>query len=121
MTKKISYLIVLAAALIWSAAASAEDKAPAGNAQDGKQLFMKDGCYQCHGMGAQGAASTGPRLGPDALPYDAFLRQLRTPAQEMPPYEAAILTDKQASDIYAFISSVPKSPDPKSIPLLNVK
>ena len=40
---------------------------------------------------------------------------------EMPPYEAAILTDAQAADIYAFIGSVPKSPDPKSIPLLNVK
>lgn len=121
MTNKLSWSVAFAVALIWTGAAVAEDKAPAGNVQAGKQLFIKDGCYQCHGMGAQGAASTGPRLGPDALPYDAFLRQLRTPAQEMPPYEAAILSDKQASDIYAFINSVPKSPDPKSIPLLNVK
>lgn len=115
MTKKLSLLAALSGVVLWAGAAVAEDKAPAGNAQSGKQLFVKDGCYQCHGYGAQGAASSGPRLGPDALPYDAFLRQLRTPASEMPPYKSPILSDKQAADIYAFISSVPKSPDPKSI------
>ena len=117
--KKLMWLVAVSAVALSAGVAMAAD-APKGNAQNGKQLFVKDGCYQCHGYGAQGAASTGPRLGPDSLPYDAFIRQLRTPAQEMPPYEAAILTDAQAADIYAYIGSVPKSPDPKSIPLLNV-
>ena len=116
--KKLTWLIALSTVALSASVAMAAD-APKGNAQNGKQLFVKDGCYQCHGYGAQGAASTGPRLGPDSLPYDAFIRQLRTPANEMPPYKATILSDTQASDIYAFISSVPKSPDPKTIPLLN--
>jgi mono/diheme cytochrome c family protein len=119
--KKLMWLVALSAVTLSAGMAMADDKAPKGNAQNGKQLFVKDGCYQCHGYGVQGAASTGPRLGPDSLPYDAFIRQLRTPAQEMPPYESAILTDAQAADIYAYIGSVPKSPDPKSIPQLNVK
>jgi mono/diheme cytochrome c family protein len=116
--KKFVWLVAASAFAFSAGMASAAD-APKGNAQNGKQLFVKDGCYQCHGYSAQGAASTGPRLGPDSLPYDAFIRQLRTPANEMPPYEAAILSDANAADIYAFIGSVPKSPDPKSIQLLN--
>lgn len=118
--KKLTWLVALSVMFLSASMAMAAD-APKGNAQNGKQLFVKDGCYQCHGYGAQGAASTGPRLGPDALPYDAFIRQLRTPANEMPPYQSALVSDTQAADIYAFIKSVPKSPDPKSIPLLNVK
>jgi mono/diheme cytochrome c family protein len=121
MTIKFSLLAALTAAALCTGVALAQDTAPKGNAQNGKQLFVKDGCYECHGYGAQGASSSGPRLGPDALPYDAFIRQLRTPAKEMPPYEAALVSDSQANDIYAFISTVPKSPDPKSIQLLNMK
>ena len=72
--KKHSWLAVLAAVSLCAGIAMAQEKAPKGNAQNGKQLFVKDGCYQCHGYGAQGAASTGPRLGPDALPYDEIGR-----------------------------------------------
>ena len=118
MRKTIAVAITLVAALGWTAA-NAEDAAPKGNAQNGKVLFEKDGCYQCHGYGAQGAASTGPRLAPEPLPYDAFLRQLRKPAQEMPSYEEPILSNQQAADIYAYLGTIKKGPDPKSIPLLN--
>ena len=43
----------------------------------GKQIFMRVGCYQCHGREAQGA-STGPRLGPNPLPLAAFTRAVLT-------------------------------------------
>lgn len=117
---KLSALFILSVSFLLSGAAVAEDT-PRGNAQQGKSLYMKDGCYQCHGVGAQGAYNTGPRLGPDPLPFDAFLRQLRQPAQEMPPYEAAVLSDQQAADIHAYLATIPASPDWKSIPLLSGK
>jgi mono/diheme cytochrome c family protein len=116
---KLSLAIAFSAALLWTGAAVAQD-APKGDADNGKSLFMKDGCYECHNMNAQGSA-TGPRLGPDPLPFEAFLRQLRTPAQEMPPYEAAVLTDQQAADIHAYLATIPASPDWKTIPLLSGK
>jgi ubiquinol-cytochrome c reductase cytochrome c subunit len=118
MNKTIALAITLVVALAWTPA-KAEDAPPKGNAQTGKTLFEKDGCYQCHGYIGQGASATGPRLAPEPLPYDAYLRQLRTPAQDMPPYESAILTDQQAADIYAYLMTIKKGPDPKSIPLLN--
>ena len=41
------------------------DAAPAGNAEAGKKVFTKDGCYECHGREGQGAAQgAGPRIGP---------------------------------------------------------
>jgi mono/diheme cytochrome c family protein len=37
----------------------------------------------------------------------------------MPPYMEAILSNEDLADIHAYLESVPKPPDPKSIPLLN--
>jgi hypothetical protein len=37
----------------------------------------------------------------------------------MPPYVEAALPEKDAADIYAFIASLPKPPDVKSVPILN--
>lgn len=72
-------------------------------------MFVKVGCYQCHGREAQGA-STGPRLGPGALPFPAFTRYVRTPPSEMPPYGATVLSDAELADIYAFVASRPRPP-----------
>ena len=36
----------------------------------------------------------------------------------MPPYPPKVLSDQELTDIYAYIQSVPKAPDYKSIPLL---
>jgi mono/diheme cytochrome c family protein len=89
-----------------------------GNADNGKKLFLGIGCYQCHGNAGQGAAMTGPRVSNTQLPMEGFLHQLREPLNQMPPYEAAVLSDKDAADIYAYIKSMPAPPDPKSLPLL---
>jgi mono/diheme cytochrome c family protein len=53
------------------------------------------------------------------IPFAAFLNQLRHPANEMPPYVAAVLSDHDASDIYAYIAGLPPPPDVKTIPALN--
>ncbi len=92
--------------------------APSGNAQHGKTLYVSDGCYECHGYAAQGGAGTGPKLGPNPIPYAAFSFQVRSPRDEMPPYTAKVLSDADLADIYAFVQSLPQPPKPDSIPLL---
>ena len=92
--------------------------APAGDIENGKKHYTTDGCYQCHGTLGNGAALTGPKLANTELPFDAFLMQLRQPSNDMPPYEAKIISDKTVADIYAYMKSLPKSPDAKTLPLL---
>jgi mono/diheme cytochrome c family protein len=92
--------------------------APSGNSQHGKTLYVTDGCYECHGYAAQGGAGTGPKLGPNPIPYAAFSFQVRSPRDEMPPYTAKVLSDADLADIFAFVQSIPQPPKPDSIPLL---
>ena len=93
------------------------DPTPAGNAENGKRIYKTYGCYQCHGYAAQGGA--GPRLGPDPIPFAAFVRYNRQPLGSMPPYTTKVVSDSELADIYAFLQSLLKPPDAKRIPLLN--
>ena len=81
--------------------------APAGNAENGQKLFTKYGCYECHGREGQGAPGTGPRLGPSPLPMAGFLRAVRAPRDQMPPYTAKVVTDQELTDIRAFLTMRP--------------
>src|ERR1700730_671883 len=97
---------------------SAQQTKPAGNAENGKKLFLSVGCYECHNREGQGGAGTGPRLAPNLLPFSAFIHQLRQPASQMPPYTEKVLSEAQVADIYAFLQSIPNPPAVSSIPLL---
>jgi mono/diheme cytochrome c family protein len=88
-------------------------------AENGKRLFQKDGCYQCHGSVAQGGGYNGPRLAPNPPPLSFILTYIRKPNGAMPPYTEKVISDKQISDIYAFLKSIPQPRDPKTIPALN--
>jgi mono/diheme cytochrome c family protein len=101
-----------------AASASAETATPPGNAENGKALYKKVGCYECHGIEAQGGPGTGPRLGPDGPNFARLSSYIRKPAGAMPPYRAPVLSDKDVADIYAYVKSVPKPPALASIPLL---
>src|SRR5215471_20485133 len=92
--------------------------APAGNAQNGKTLFLKNGCYECHGTVGQGG--TGPRLAPNPLPVDRFIAYVRKP-MGMPPYSPKVMTDAELADVRAYLASIPPPPPLSSIPLLNDK
>ena len=92
--------------------------APAGNLQNGKTLYVKDGCYQCHGYSGQGGPA-GARLSSNPISLTAFVQYVRQPRNQMPPYTDKVISDQELADIYAFIKSIPKPPDPKTIPLLN--
>jgi mono/diheme cytochrome c family protein len=91
--------------------------APAGNAANGKLLYVKIGCYQCHSEQGQGGTQ-GPRLGPRPIPFQAFLRYTRTPTGEMPPYKAKVMSDRDVADVYAFLQALPPPPPLNSLPLL---
>jgi mono/diheme cytochrome c family protein len=92
--------------------------APAGNTQRGKTIYTRVGCYECHALDGQSGGNTGPKLGPNPLPFAAFTYQVRTPRNVMPPYTVKVLSDGDVADIYAFVQSLPQPPKVESIPLL---
>jgi mono/diheme cytochrome c family protein len=106
------YLFVLLLVLL------PQTPAPRGNAENGKALFAKIGCYQCHGREGQGSPATGPRLNQNPITYTRFVSYIRKPTGEMPPYTEKVVSEQQAADIFAFLQSLPKPPSPDSIPLL---
>ncbi len=87
------------------------------SAENGKKLFTSAGCYECHGREGQGG-SAGPRLAPNPISFAAFVSQCRKPAEQMPPYTSKVLSDAQLADIYTFLQSIPKPPDPSTISIL---
>ena len=93
---------------------------PAGNAETGKKIFTKDGCYEGHGREGQGAAqASGPRIGPSQRFIRPFIKYVRQPSGQMPPYTSAVISDQELTDIYAYLQSRPRTTPSKDIPLLN--
>src|ERR1700733_6785697 len=93
-------------------------KEPAGSVENGRRLFTEYGCYECHNRDAQGATGTGPRLGPNPDPLSVIILYVRNPTGEMPPYTEKVVSDQDLADIHAFLESLQRPPDAKSIPLL---
>jgi mono/diheme cytochrome c family protein len=110
---RVSGLAALAASLVLGCGG-----ALAASAEKGKAAFIQHGCWQCHGFVGQGGV-TGPKLAPDPLPIEAFTAFVRTTDRAMPPYMEAILPNDDLADIHAYLESIPKPADAKSIPLLN--
>jgi mono/diheme cytochrome c family protein len=88
-----------------------------GNVQNGKRLYLKDGCYECHGYAGQGGA--GARLAPRVLSTANLIKYVRHPAGSMPPYTNKVVSDAELTDIRAFLASLPEPPALKNIPILN--
>ena len=108
--KKVSLLMILAAAIVVAQ--------PAGNADSGKKLFVRDGCWQCHGYAGQGSRD-GARIGATALTQQAFSRYVRRPTGAMPAFTEKVINDQELADIYAYLKSMPAPKAAKDIPLLN--
>src|SRR5262245_1742630 len=89
------------------APASARPAASQANQTNGKAQFVKNGCSQCHGLEGQGAPTSGPRIGPNPLPLAAFVKYVRTPTGQMPPYSAKVLTDSDLGEIRTYLASRP--------------
>jgi mono/diheme cytochrome c family protein len=111
-------LLIVATALVLPVRAQAP-VAPPGNAEKGKKLFVERGCWQCHGLAAQGGGIAGPRLAGRVLLWPAFSRSVRRPAEEMAPYTEKMLPETEMADIYAWLKAIPQPPAVSSIPQLN--
>jgi ubiquinol-cytochrome c reductase cytochrome c subunit len=106
------FVPAFAVALLFGNAAAAEP-----SAANGRVLFVKVGCYQCHGYQGQGGAA-GPRIAPEPVPFEGLAAFVRTSSGEMPPYPASLLSDSDLADIYAYLQSIPRPPALADVPLL---
>jgi mono/diheme cytochrome c family protein len=112
-TRRVSWLVALAAGLL-----AGQGAALAASAERGKVEFIQHGCWECHGEVGQGGQA-GPKLAPNPIPFETLSNFVRTTSREMPPFRKEILSDEDLADIYAYLQSIPKGPDPKSIAILN--
>jgi len=109
MMLRILFLSLFAAGVTWSQNPSVVN---------GKRLFEVKACYECHGTRGQGGLA-GARLAQTKLSLPGFRNILRNPPpSNMPPYRAAVLTDQEVADLFAYIQSFPPPEPSDRIPLL---
>ena len=90
----------------------------AGNAENGKKLWVKNNCYSCHGYDGHGGA--GARLAPKPIAVAGFIGYVRKPALgSMPTFSAKVIPDSDLRDIWAYLNTIPATPSPKDVPLLS--
>jgi len=88
---------------------------PAGDPQNGKKVFDKLGCFRCHGSAGEGMPQAGkesgtPKIAPTPLSLRDFVRSIRAPKGQMPPFSPKQVTDAELSDVYAFLQSAASQP-----------
>lgn len=105
-------VVLLAGATIGASAIQGGDAVERGRAD-----FVEVGCYQCHGYQGQGGA--GPRLAPDPISLENFMRIVRRPPNVMPAYSPAVVSEQQLERIHAYLESIPQPPDPSTLPILS--
>jgi mono/diheme cytochrome c family protein len=84
-------------------------------AADERAIFMKYGCWQCHGTEGQGTLA-GPKLGPNPIPYEGFSAFVRGSSREMPPYRESVLPEPDLVKIHEYLKSRPLAVDTRSLP-----
>ena len=113
----------LAVALLTLGASNAvwSQNVPAGDAVNGKRVYLVAGCHTCHGRAGQGGAMNypAPALAQTQLPVEALKAFVRAGPNDMPAYVESQLSDKDVADIHAFLRSLPGRLPAKNIPLLN--
>ena len=109
----VSLVLATAALAQQPAATSQTAEAHEGDVERGKHYYVAYGCYMCHGFEGQGGA--GPKLGPDPMAFQAFVRYVRAPKGSMPPYTEKLLPNEQdLADIHAYLRARP-GPAPLSV------
>ena len=108
---KSTKLLILAASIALTATASlAATAAPPTEAEHGFQVFMRVGCYECHGTVGQGGGLAGPHIAPDPPTADRLLTIVRRPLKEMPAYNRRVLSDADVSAIHAYLATIKPPP-----------
>jgi mono/diheme cytochrome c family protein len=122
------HLSALLAAILFAAISAfglsravADDAAKVGDPVKGKRAYLAVGCFECHGRSGQGGQFNyqTPALAQIQLPVDSFIAFLRAAPNDMPAYSAEVLSDQDAADIHAYLSSLPGRKPVKDFPLLN--
>jgi len=90
---------------------------PTGNADNGKKLFNRDGCWECHGYAGQGGRD-GARIADTALTTAQFTRYIRRPTGAMPAYIEKVVSDAEAADIWTYMKTLKGPMAAKDVPLL---
>ena len=98
--------------ILLSAAALADD------AENGKRLFLRAGCFQCHGYAGQGGRA-GARIAAPKFTAEVLILYVRHPAGDMPAYTQKVLPDQELRDIFAYLKTLPAAKPSKEIPLLD--
>jgi mono/diheme cytochrome c family protein len=116
-----AWILVTVATAALAAAGIAVAQTAAGDADNGKRVFLADGCFECHGRAGQGGAMNypTPAIAQLEMPVESFVAFLRDAPRDMPAYSAGVLSDKDAADIYAYLRSLPGRKPAKDFPLLN--
>ena len=109
---------VAALAIIVVSATAAAQTVPTGDPANGRRVFEKDGCYECHGWAGQGSRD-GARIAATSMPAPAFVRYVRAPSGAMPAFTEKVLATQDLADIYAYLKSLPPAKPAADIPLLN--
>lgn len=107
----------LAATLLLAAGFAWAQSVPPGDATRGKTIYVKVGCYECHGYQGQGS-NAGSRLAPNPAPFAGFAYQLRQPRTRMPAYAPSVMSDQDIADIYAYLQTIPPARSVDEIPIL---
>jgi mono/diheme cytochrome c family protein len=111
-------MLAFVAALLTGVVALAQQPTPvSGNAENGKRLFNRDGCWECHGYAGQGGRD-GARLADTALSTAQFTRYIRRPTGAMPAYIDKVVSDAEAGDIWAYMKTMTGPKTAKDVPLL---
>jgi mono/diheme cytochrome c family protein len=116
-----AWILVTVATAALATAGIAVAQTAAGDAGNGKRVFLADGCFECHGRAGQGGAMNypTPAIAQLEMPVESFVAFLRDAPRDMPAYSAGVLSDKDAADIYAYLRSLPGRKPAKDFPLLN--
>ena len=119
--KTIYRLLLTTGASLMAASAIAQTPASspaAGNAENGKKLFVTYLCWSCHGSSGR-AGGAAPAITPSTRSAEDLIKYVRKPRGAMPPYTSKSISERELTDIAAYLRTIPRDPDPKTIPLLN--
>ena len=110
---------ILAGIALTTLASTTHAQSAADEVERGRQLFMRNGCYSCHGTVGQGGERSGaPKLAPEPYPFEAFRALVRTPREAMPRFDEKFVSDADLQAMHRYLASLPKGPAAKDIALL---
>ena len=118
MKSKNHLILVVSGVVVLLAGAAIGGSAQEGDVVErGRADYVEVGCYQCHGYQGQGGA--GPRLAPDPIALENFMRIVRRPPNVMPAYSPAVVSEDQLERMHAYLESIPQPPDVSTLPILS--